>query len=161
MWLKIKKYLTNHNSAQVQLTLLPFALGRFINMALFIRKVSDNPARVYSHHFLNSIYSRHVSMSHFGISRYCKLLHDCYTCYRCGWKMWPAIPVDKGGCGRPAMSWPLLPPRWSLKELGMGKNRTPALDSWGAHQRNDFTEPRLLHLPCVEKCFKTHPSSFL
>ena len=31
------------------------------------------------------------------------------------------------------------------------KNRTLALDSWGANQRNDFSEPRLLHLPIHRK----------
>ena len=33
----------------------------------------------------------------------------------------------------------------------MGKNRTLALDSWGAYHRNDFNEPRLLHLPIYRK----------
>ena len=31
------------------------------------------------------------------------------------------------------------------------KNRTLALDSWDANQRNDFSEPRLLHLPIHRK----------
>ena len=33
----------------------------------------------------------------------------------------------------------------------MEKSRTLAPDCWGAHQRNDFSEPRLLHLPIHRK----------
>ena len=35
---------------------------------------------------------------------------------------------------------------WDLKKLRMWKYRTLAPESWGAYQRNDFSEPRLLHL---------------
>ena len=41
------------------------------------------------------------------------------------------------------------PPEWQafLKELRMRKHRMPHPDGWDAHQRNDFSEPRHLHLP--------------
>ena len=32
-----------------------------------------------------------------------------------------------------------------------GTRHVPAQDSWGAYQRNDFSEPRLLHLPIHRK----------
>ena len=42
---------------------------------------------------------------------------------------------------------PSIPPGYTH----MGTNRTPALDSRGAYQRSDFSEPRLLHLPMHRK----------
>ena len=36
---------------------------------------------------------------------------------------------------------------WALRKLRLWKHKVLAPDSWGAYQRNDFTEPRLLHLP--------------
>ena len=35
----------------------------------------------------------------------------------------------------------------TLRRLRVGKNRILAPDSWGAYQRNDFSEPWLLYLP--------------
>ena len=35
---------------------------------------------------------------------------------------------------------------WALWKLGLWKHRILATDSWGAYQRDDFSEPRLLHL---------------
>ena len=48
---------------------------------------------------------------------------------------------------------PSPPPthRRALKGHRMGKNRILALISWGSYQRNDFHEPRLLHLPINRK----------
>ena len=37
----------------------------------------------------------------------------------------------------------------------MGKHRILALDSQGAHQRNDFSEPRPLHLPIHRKALNS------
>ena len=39
-----------------------------------------------------------------------------------------------------------VPQQGTLRRLRMRKHRILALDSWRAHQRNDFSEPRLLHL---------------
>ena len=39
----------------------------------------------------------------------------------------------------------------ALRRLRMRKHRILAPDSWGAYQRNDFSEPRLLHLPIHSK----------
>ena len=41
--------------------------------------------------------------------------------------------------------------RCTLRRLRMGKHRILAPDIWGAHQRNDFSEPSLLHLPIHRK----------
>lgn len=41
-----------------------------------------------------------------------------------------------GRCSRPQ--------RPRLRGLGMERNRTRAAESWGAHQRSDFHDPRLL-----------------
>ena len=90
--------------------------------------------------------------------------------------MLPAISVNKGCCSHQAITlqlpqwWaeprieigclpsrhqPLRPPpplqRCTLRRLRMRKHRILAPDSWGAHQRNDFSEPRLLHLPIHRK----------
>ena len=63
------------------------------------------------------------------------------------------------GC-RPSSPQPLQllptsfypPPRWCTpRTLRMGKHRTLAPESWGADQRNDSSEPRLLHLPIHRK----------
>ena len=37
----------------------------------------------------------------------------------------------------------------------MRKHRTLALNSWGAYQRNGFSEPRLLHLPILRKALNS------
>ena len=47
------------------------------------------------------------------------------------------------------------PQRCALRELGMRSHRTPAPGGWGAHQRNDFSEPRLLHLPIHRKALNS------
>ena len=47
------------------------------------------------------------------------------------------------------------PQRGSLSKLRMGKHRILAPDSWGAYQRNDFSEPRLLHLPMHRKALNS------
>ena len=39
----------------------------------------------------------------------------------------------------------------TLQGLRMGKNRIQFSDSWFTDQRNDFNEPRLLHLPPYRK----------
>ena len=40
---------------------------------------------------------------------------------------------------------------WALRKFRMWKHGIVAPDSWGAYQRNDFSEPRLLHLPIHRK----------
>ena len=40
---------------------------------------------------------------------------------------------------------------WALRKLRTWKYRILAPGSWGADQRNDFSEPRLLHLPIRRK----------
>ena len=47
------------------------------------------------------------------------------------------------------------PQRCTLQGLRMRKHRTVAPDSWGADQRNDFNEPRLLHLPIRRKALNS------
>ena len=42
-------------------------------------------------------------------------------------------------------------PRWALRQLRMWKYHMLAPGSWGAHQRTDFSEPRLLYLPIHRK----------
>ena len=57
-----------------------------------------------------------------------------------------AISVNKGRCSHQAIT--LQPPGWwILREPRIRKHRMLAPDSWGAYQRNDFREPRILHLP--------------
>ena len=41
--------------------------------------------------------------------------------------------------------------QWALGKLRMWKHRILAPDSWDTYQRNDFSEPRLLHLPTYRK----------
>ena len=100
-------------------------------------------------------------------------LRSILASWHCKWKMLPAISVNKGCCSHQAIT--IQPPgRWALRELRMEtgcppsshqplqhsrtqrctlrrlrmrKYRILAPDSWGAYQRNDFSEPRLLHLP--------------
>ena len=45
--------------------------------------------------------------------------------------------------------------RWALRKLRVWKHRILAPDSWGAYQRNDFSEPRLLHLPIHRKALNS------
>ena len=60
-----------------------------------------------------------------------------------------AISVSKG-CYCPqvlTLQLPHPPQRCTPRGLRMRKHRMLAPDSSGAHQRNDLSEPRLLHLP--------------
>ena len=47
------------------------------------------------------------------------------------------------------------PPWCTLRKLRMRKHRILAPESWGAYQRNDFSEPRLLHLPLRRKALNS------
>ena len=97
-----------------------------------------------------------------------------WTSRSCGLRMPPAISVNEGCCGHQPLQPPLMvspegtedgnriptikqsgttasPQRCTLRGLRMGKHRTLAPESWGAYQRNDFNEPRLLNLPIHRK----------
>ena len=87
----------------------------------------------------------------------------------CEWKIWPALSVNKGRCSHQAINITASEPwensGWkqdarhlavnccshplccTLRKLRMRRHGILALDSWGACQRSDFKEPRLLHLP--------------
>ena len=95
----------------------------------------------------------------------------------CGWKMLPTVTANKRCCGHPAISHYqalMVSPEWAqdggkraaiqqalshcnhpqrcaLRGLRMEKNWILALDTQGVPQRNDFSEPRLLHLPILRK----------
>ena len=43
---------------------------------------------------------------------------------------------------------------FTLRKLRMGKHTIVVPDSWGAYQRNDFSEPRVLHLLVHKKSTK-------
>ena len=58
--------------------------------------------------------------------------------------MLPAISVNKGSSHQPRGA-DCTGAHW--REFRMEKNRILALDVSGAHQRNNFNKPRLLHLP--------------
>ena len=47
------------------------------------------------------------------------------------------------------------PQRHTLRRLRMRKHRVLVPKSWGAHQRNDFREPRRLHLPIHRKALNS------
>ena len=47
--------------------------------------------------------------------------------------------------------------RCTLGQHRMGKHRILAPDSWGTYLRNDFSEPRLLHLPIHRKVLNSLP----
>ena len=47
------------------------------------------------------------------------------------------------------------PQWWTLRRLRMEKYRTLAPESWGADQRDDFIESRLLHLPIHRKALNS------
>jgi len=55
--------------------------------------------------------------------------------------------------GYPPSSSQLLQP--ALRRLGMRKHRIRTPDGWGAYQRNDFSDPRLLHLPIHRKALNS------
>ena len=55
------------------------------------------------------------------------------------------------GCPLPSSQPLQLSPVVHLRGLRMGKNRIRAPESGGVYQRNDFSEPRLLHLPIQRK----------
>ena len=66
--------------------------------------------------------------------------------------MLPAILVNKVSCGLQTIT--LQPPQAvHLWRLRVRKQRTLAPESWGARQRNDSSEPILLHLPIHRKVF--------
>ena len=94
--------------------------------------------------------------------------------------VFPAISVNKGGHSHQRLQpskvniWALrklraensicqlassrlqpFPKEWALRKLSMWKCRILIPDSWGAYQRNDFGEPRLLHLPIHRKVINT------
>ena len=60
-----------------------------------------------------------------------------------------ACHISKQRMLQPTSHHVTAPPQWEafLKELKMRKHKIPAPDGWDACQRNDFSEPRLLHLP--------------
>ena len=60
--------------------------------------------------------------------------------------MAPAILANKG-----CLQSRQPPSRVHLRGLRIGKNHIPGLDSRGAYLRDDFTQPRLLHLPIGRK----------
>ena len=69
----------------------------------------------------------------------------------CGWKVLPATSVNKGCCSHQASRHCSRPWLCTLRGFRMERSRTLALESWGAYQRKDFSEPRLLHLPIHRK----------
>lgn len=46
---------------------------------------------------------------------------------------------------------------YTLRGLRMAKNRILAMNGWGANQRNDFSQPRLLQLSIYCKVLKAFP----
>ena len=40
---------------------------------------------------------------------------------------------------------------WALRKLRMWEHRILAPENWGAYQRNDFSDPRVLHFPTHKK----------
>ena len=81
----------------------------------------------------------------------------------CEWEVFRLMSVNKGCCGHWAITLqsPLMVPPSPQplqahptgypKRLSVRKHRTLAPDGWGAHQRGDFNETRLLHLPVHRK----------
>ena len=94
----------------------------------------------------------------------------------CELKMPPAISVNKGCCSHQAVTLQLPPtvspegtqdrgkicppsssqllqppPTMHPEETQDEKHRILAPDSWGAYQRNDFSEPRICIFPYMEK----------
>ena len=63
----------------------------------------------------------------------------------------PAISVNKWCCSHQDISHYSHLWGCTLRKLRMRKHRILASDSWGAYQRNDFSEPRFLHLPYHRK----------
>ena len=55
------------------------------------------------------------------------------------------------GCPLPSSSHCDHPQLCALRGFRMEKSKTPVPESWGAYQRGDFCEPRLLHLPIQRK----------
>ena len=47
------------------------------------------------------------------------------------------------------------PQRSTARKLKVRKHRILAPESWGAYRRNDFSEPRLLHLPIHRKALNS------
>ena len=88
----------------------------------------------------------------------------------CEWKLLPAVSASKGCCSHQAIT--LQPPlQWAQRELRSERGRLTCsshllqpfsrarpeetgmrkAESWGASQRVDFREPRLLHPPTLRK----------
>ena len=63
----------------------------------------------------------------------------------------PTISVNKRCHSHQGLQPQPMVSYWALRTLGMWKHRILASDNWGAYQRNDFSEPRLLHLPIQGK----------
>ena len=66
---------------------------------------------------------------------------------RCGWKLSPAVSVNKESCGYHCNSLRLS----TLRGFQMEKSRILALDNSVAYKRNDSSKLRLLHLPIYRK----------
>ena len=66
--------------------------------------------------------------------------------------MTPVTSVSKGCCGHQRISHCR---NSQLRGFRMEKNRLLALEGWGANQRNDFNEPRLLCLPMYWKALNS------
>ena len=82
--------------------------------------------------------------------------------------MLPAISVNKGCCSHLRLQALLTlsakgtqdgnkdcPPSSRRQDCSLRKLRILAPESWGAYQRNDFSEPRLLHLPIHRKALNS------
>ena len=72
------------------------------------------------------------------------------------WMKKSRLPCQKTKDVGPSSHQPLQRPQLcTLRGFRIGKtkkqNRILGQDSWGAYQRNDFNEPRLLHLPIYRK----------
>ena len=63
--------------------------------------------------------------------------------------------ISKQRMLRPSSHQPLQPQLRNLRGFRMEKNRILALDNQGANQRNDFIEPRFLHLPIHRKALNS------
>ena len=87
----------------------------------------------------------------------------------CEGKILPAMVVNRGCCNHEATTLQLLqlrmetgyPPSSSqllqpaLRRPGMRKHMIQTPDGWGAYQRNDFSDPRPLHLPIHRKALNS------
>ena len=67
----------------------------------------------------------------------------------------PVISLNEECCSQQARSHCSCPQLRTLRGLRMEKSRILAPDSWGADQRNDSNEPRLLPLPIHRKALNS------